>query len=273
VYLTGELPRGTLRSKRFSERNSVDMIGVIVSHITGPKHPDPEAPMTVLSRSTLAVALLVISTAPPAVASESVTRTRMLAAENIASIVVEAAVGEVRIEPGESDAIEARVTLIAKRNTGIGALPDVSTLQMSATTRGDQLRLEVDSKNIEERWVLRLPKKVFSALEAKLGVGEVKITVPARRIEVDLGVGDARVDAASGAISVRVGTGNAEIRTTRENVGTVEGTTGVGGLTVTGVDGTVDRHWVGGSIAGKGRGREPIEVTVGVGDLTVTLTD
>jgi hypothetical protein len=273
VYLTGELPRGTLRSKRFSERNSVDMIGVIVSHITGPKHPDPEAPMTVLSRSTLAVALLVISTALPAVASESVTRTRMLAAENIASIVVEAAVGEVRIEPGESDAIEARVTLIAKRNTGIGALPDVSTLQMSATTRGDQLRLEVDSKNIEERWVLRLPKKVFSALEAKLGVGEVKITVPARRIEVDLGVGDARVDAASGAISVRVGTGNAEIRTTRENVGTVEGTTGVGGLTVTGVDGTVDRHWVGGSIAGKGRGREPIEVTVGVGDLTVTLTD
>jgi hypothetical protein len=273
VYLTGELPRGTLRSKRFSERNSVDMIGVLVSHITGPKHPDPEAPMTVLSRSTLAVALLVISTALPAVASESVTRTRMLAAENIASIVVEAAVGEVRIEPGESDAIEARVTLIAKRNTGIGALPDVSTLQMSATTRGDQLRLEVDSKNIEERWVLRLPKKVFSALEAKLGVGEVKITVPARRIEVDLGVGDARVDAASGAISVRVGTGNAEIRTTRENVGTVEGTTGVGGLTVTGVDGTVDRHWVGGSIAGKGRGREPIEVTVGVGDLTVTLTD
>jgi hypothetical protein len=249
------------------------MIGVLVSHITGPKHPDPEAPMTVLSRSTLAVALLVISTALPAVASESVTRTRMLAAENIASIVVEAAVGEVRIEPGESDAIEARVTLIAKRNTGIGALPDVSTLQMSATTRGDQLRLEVDSKNIEERWVLRLPKKVFSALEAKLGVGEVKITVPARRIEVDLGVGDARVDAASGAISVRVGTGNAEIRTTRENVGTVEGTTGVGGLTVTGVDGTVDRHWVGGSIAGKGRGREPIEVTVGVGDLTVTLTD
>ena len=231
--------------------------------------------MTILPRPILAVALLIAALLSSAVASasESVIRTRMLAAENIASIVVEAAVGEVRIEPGESNAIEARVTLTAKRNTGIGALPDVSKLQMSATTRGDQLRLGVDSKNIEERWVLRLPKKVFSALEAKLGVGEVKITVPARRIEVDLGVGDARVDAASGAISVRVGTGNAEIRSARTNVGTVEGTTGVGGLTVTGVDGTVDRHWVGGSIEGKGRGREPIEVTVGVGDLTVTLTE
>jgi hypothetical protein len=225
-----------------------------------------------LSRPLLAALLALAPAIAPA--ADSVTRTRMLATDPVASIVVEAGVGEVRIEQGEGNAIDVRVTITPKRNTGpVGKLPDVSKLEMSATMRGDQLRLEVDSKNIEERWVLRLPKKVFSALEAKLGVGEVKITVPARRIEVDLGVGDARVDAASGAISVRVGTGNAEIRTTRENVGTVEGTTGVGGLTVTGVDGTVDRHWVGGSIAGKGRGREPIEVTVGVGDLTVTLTD
>lgn len=232
--------------------------------------------MTILSRPMLALALLAASVALPAVASaaDSVTRTRMLAAEPIASIVVEAGVGEVRIEQGEGSAIEARVAITAKRNTGIiGALPDVSKLEMSATTRGDQLRLEVDSKNIEERWVLRLPKKMFSALEAKLGVGNAVITAAARRIEVDLGVGDARVDAPSGAIAVRVGTGNAEIRSARVNAGMVEGTTGVGGLTVTGVDGTVERHVVGGSIKGKGRGREPIEVTVGVGDLKVTLTE
>lgn len=232
--------------------------------------------MTTLSRSTLAVVLLAASLSVPAVASaaEPVTRTRMLAAEPIASIVVEAGVGEVRIEQGEGNAIEARVTITAKRNTGIiGALPDVSKLQMSATTRGDQLRLEVDSKNIEERWVVRLPKKMFSSLEAKLGVGNAVVTAAARRIEVDLGVGDARVDAPSGAIAVRVGTGNAEIRSPRANAGAVKGTTGVGGLTVTGVDGTVERHLVGGSIEGKGRGREPIEVTVGVGDLKVTLTE
>jgi hypothetical protein len=30
---------------------------------------------------------------------------------------------------------------------------------------------------------------------------------------------------------------------------------------------------VGGSIDGKGRGREPIEAKVGVGDVTVTLTE
>lgn len=232
--------------------------------------------MTILSRPMLASALLAASLSLPAVASasDSVTRTRMLAAEPIASIVVEAGVGEVRIEQGEGSAIEARVTITAKRNTGIiGSLPDVSKLEMSATTRGDQLRLEVDSKNIEERWVLRLPKKMFSALEVKLGVGNAVVSVPARRIEVDLGVGDARVDSASGAIEVNVGTGNAEIRSARANIGNVDGTTGVGGLTVTGVDGLVERHVVGGTIEGKGRGREPLEVTVGVGDLKVTLTE
>lgn len=225
------------------------------------------------SRPLLAATLLMLAPAI-APAADSVTRTRMLATDPVASIVVEAAVGEVRIEQGEGNAIEARVTITPKRNTGpVGKLPDVSKLEMSATMRGDQLRLEVDSKNIEERWVLRLPKKVFSAIEVKLGVGEVSVTANARRVEVDLGVGDVKADASAGAIAVNVGTGNAEIRSTRANAGPVEGTTGVGGITVTGVDGTVERHMVGGSIQGKGKGREPIEVKVGVGELKVTLAE
>jgi hypothetical protein len=226
-----------------------------------------------LSRLLLAATLLALAPVI-APAADSVTRTRMLATDPVASIVVEAAVGAVRIEQGEGNAIEVRVTITPKRTTGpVGKLPDVSKLEMSATMRGDQLRLEVDSKNIEERWVLRLPKKVFSAIEVKLGVGEVSITTSARRVEVDLGVGELKVEAPAGAIAVNLGTGDADIRSTRANAGTVEGTTGVGGLTVTGVDGTVERHMVGGSIKGKGKGREPIEVKVGVGGLKVTLTE
>jgi DUF4097 and DUF4098 domain-containing protein YvlB len=225
-----------------------------------------------LSRPLLAALLALAPAIAPA--ADSVTRTRMLATDPVASIVVEAGVGEVRIEQGEGNAIDVRVTITPKRTTGpVGKLPDVSKLEMSATMRGDQLRLEVDSKNIEERWVLRLPKKVFSAIEVKLGVGEVSVTTNARRVEVDLGVGELTVEAPSGAITVNLGTGDADIRSTRANAGTVEGTTGVGGLTVTGVDGSVERHMVGGSIKGKGKGREPIEASVGVGELKVTLTE
>jgi hypothetical protein len=225
-----------------------------------------------LSRPLLAALLALAPAIAPA--ADSVTRTRMLATDPVASIVVEAGVGEVRIEQGEGNAIDVRVTITPKRNTGpVGKLPDVSKLEMSATMRGDQLRLEVDSKNIEERWVLRLPKKAFSAIEVNLGVGNASVTTNARRVEVDLGVGEATVTAPAGAIVVNVGTGDADIRSTRANAGTVEGTTGVGGLTVTGVDGTVERHMVGGSIKGKGKGREPIEVQVGVGELKVTLAE
>lgn len=225
-----------------------------------------------LSRPLLAALLALAPALAPA--ADSVTRTRMLATDPVASIVVEAGVGEVRIEQGEGNAIEARVTITPKRTTGpVGKLPDVSKLEMSATMRGDQLRLEVDSKNIEERWVLRLPKKVFSAIEVKLGVGEVSVTTNARRVEVDLGVGELKLEAPAGAIAVNLGTGDADIRSTRANAGSVEGTTGVGGLTVTGVDGAVERHMVGGSIKGKGKGREPIEVKVGVGELKVTLAE
>ena len=229
--------------------------------------------MTVLSRITLVSALLALLPVV-APAAEKVTRTRMLASENINAVLVQARVGSVRLEPGEGNAIEATVTLEAKRNSDpVSKLPDVTKVQMSATTRGDQLRLGVDEKNIEEHWVVRVPKKMFSEFEVKLGVGEGMINATARRITLDIGVGDAKVDSASGAITVRVGTGNAEIRTARANAGAVEAATGVGGLTVKGVDGTVERHMVGGSIDGKGRGREPTEAKVGVGDVTVTLTE
>jgi hypothetical protein len=229
--------------------------------------------MTTLSRITLVSALLALLPAV-APAADKVTRTRMLASDGINAILIQARVGSVRLEPGEGNAIEAKVTLEAKRNSDpVSDLPDVTKVQMSATTRGDQLRLGVDEKNIEEHWIVRVPKRMFSEFEVKLGVGQGAIIAPARRITLDIGVGDAKVDAATGAITVRVGTGNAELRTARANAGAVEATTGVGGLTVKGVDGKVERHMVGGSIDGKGRGREPIEAKVGVGDVTVTLTE
>jgi hypothetical protein len=142
---------------------------------------------------------------------------------------------------------------------------------MSVTTRGDQLRLGVDAKNIEERWLIRMPRKMISAIEVKAGVGDVSITAPARRIEVDLGVGNATIDVASGAISLQVGTGDATVRTTLANAGAIEGKTGVGAVSLSGLDWTVNSRAVGGSASGRGRGQEPIDVAVGVGSLSLSF--
>lgn len=226
-------------------------------------------------RSTAVLGLLlpVLGLVGAAEAASEITRSRSLPAEKIQSLSLQAGVGGVRIEPGKGETIEVSVTLKARRTTGLlSPLPDVSTLDMSVTTRGDDLRLEVDAKNIEENWVLRLPKKLLSAVSVQVGVGDLVMTAPAKRIEVAVGGGDVLIDVPSGAIELTVGTGDGTINTPLANAGRVEGTTGVGGASLQGVDAAVKGKVVGSRVSGTGRGREPIEATVGVGDLSITLT-
>lgn len=217
------------------------------------------------------LALMMVSTVPTFAAGEA-TKTRTFDAQSINSIELKAGVGDVRIEQGSGNDIEVRVTLVAKRNTGIfSSLPDVEKIDIAATTRGDQLEIGVDAKNVEERWVLRLPKKTLSALEVKVGVGEVRVSGDVKRLEVDLGVGDVRIDVPNSAIEVQVGTGSARIKTALESAGVIEGKTGVGDVSLIGLEGSVKTRAVGGRVDGKGRGDQPIEVTVGVGNLQIEL--
>jgi len=104
------------------------------------------------------------------------------------------------------------------------------------------------------------------------GVGDIKVTAPAKRVELDLGVGDAEIDIVTGAIKVRVGTGDLRIKTGLSNAGAVEGTTGVGSASLKGLEGTVKSNVVGSRVYGQGGGQQPIDAMVGVGDLTIELT-
>ena len=220
------------------------------------------------------VLCLLINALPAAQAAAEATRNKSFDSRAVGSLSLKVAVGGVRIEPGRSDDIEVSVTLKAKRTTGIfSALPDVSMLDISSTTRGDELSLEVDAKNVEEQWLIRLPRKLLSAIEVKLGVGEVAVNAPAGRFDIDVGVGDANIDIPGGAVAVTVGTGDARIKTRLADAGTIKGKSGVGSTALTGVQGTVKSSTVGGSVSGQGQGKQPIEATVGVGDLSVTLVD
>jgi hypothetical protein len=223
---------------------------------------------------TTAVLLLGVSLGAPTNGAGEATKVRTIEAQSISSVTLKASVGSVRVEAGGGDTIEARVVLRARRTTGIfSSLPDVEKLEISATTRGDQLELDVDAKNIQEDWVLKLPSKSMSALEIMVGVGDVKVTAPAKRIELDLGVGDAEIDVVTGAIKVSVGTGDLRIRTALSNAGEIKGTTGVGSTSLKGLEGTVKSNAVGGRVSGQGSGQQPIDATVGVGDLSIELDE
>lgn len=209
-----------------------------------------------------------------AMAATEVTRTQSLDVTQINAIQLKAAIGRIRVEQGAGDTIEVQVTLKAKRTTGfLGSLPDVDKIDMTAITRGDELTFEVDAKNVEEDWLVRLPKKMLSAIGIKLGVGDVLVNGQARRVEVDLGIGDANLDVPSGAIELTIGTGEGNIKTKLANAGSITGKTGIGSVALDGVNGSVKTATLGGNLTAQGKGREPIEATVGVGDLSVKLVE
>ena len=60
--------------------------------------------------------------------------------------------------------------------------------------------------------------------------------------------------------------------TANSNAGPIEGVSGVGNISMEGLEGTVKSRAVGGRVTGKGRGQQPIEVKIGVGDLVIELT-
>ena len=228
---------------------------------------------TIVKRISAGLFAVLLVAATPVFGAGEVTKTRSFETRSVNSIVLKAGVGSVRVESTAGDVIEAQVSLRAKRNTGpLSSLPDVEKIDISATMRGDQLELNVDAKNIEEQWILRLPKKTLSALEVKLGVGDINLVSDARRLEVDLGVGDAVIEAPVSAVVMNIGTGNARLKTALSNAGPIEGVSGVGNISMEGLEGTVKSRAVGGRVTGKGRGQQPIEVKIGVGDLVIELT-
>lgn len=229
--------------------------------------------MSLTAKSALAALVTVMITASPlTLASPASTKTKTFEAKSIHTIVLMADVGTVRVEPSPADVIEVRVTLRPKRNTGFSTLPDVNIINMTATVSGGRLTLDVKEKNVEESWVLRLPRKMLSALELRVGIGEVSVTNHAQQLQLDLGVGDATVLAPIGAVNVSVGTGNVLVKTSLNNAGAVDGAAGVGHVSLKGLNVSMKSHMIGGKVSGKGRGHHPIQVKVGVGDAKIEIT-
>lgn len=207
-------------------------------------------------------------------APEEVVRTQRFPAADLGSVLIKAGFGGVTVEAGGGDQLEVEVALRPRRTTGLfSPLPDAEQLKLGSKVRGDQLILGVDAKNVEEKWRVRLPARLLSAVEVKLGVGDVRIEAPARRFEVDVGVGDVGLKVPGGAISLRVGTGDARIESKLADAGSIFGKTGVGSASLHGLEGVVRSGGVGGKVNGTGRGQQPIEARVGVGDLEIVLKE
>lgn len=193
-------------------------------------------------------------------------------------VSLEAGVGDITITGTDVDRVEYEVVLKPRRgglfSSMRSAQREVDTATLRADVVGRELRLEVrsddDDRRFEERWTIRVPRRL--ALDLESGVGDVEIRDVAGGIDLEIGVGDASVEAVGGDVSVEVGVGEVGVRGIADAYGRVECEGGVGDarLLVRG-ERVESEGLVGHSAEWRGDGPDEINVEVGVGDAEVTL--
>jgi hypothetical protein len=206
------------------------------------------------------------------------TLNQSLDAEGIEKISIEAGVGRIDVFTGPADEITIEITLKPRRGGFFSSMKhaeeDVQTAEISSEVVGGKLYLEVScdslDKRFEERWSVRMPAHL--ALEAELGVGDVRVDDVEGGVELDVGVGDVEVEVSRGDVNIELGVGDADIWGIVASYGSVEAAGGVGGadIRVRG-ENISESGFIGHRASWTGDGDFEIEVEVGVGDATIRL--
>ena len=215
-----------------------------------------------------------------AVAASADTRTLdgSRSADGLALLSLETGVGDVVITGTDADRIDYEVILKPRRGGIFSSLRsaqrEVDAAALSAEVVGRELRLEVrsddDDRRFEERWTIRVPRRLTVELEA--GVGAVDIRDLAGGLDMEIGVGDASIEVAGGDVTVEIGVGEVSVRGPAAAYGRAECEGGVGDARLRVRGQRIDSEGlVGHSAEWRGDGPHRILVEVGVGDAEVTL--
>ena len=116
-----------------------------------------------------------------------------------------------------------------------------------------RVELSLGDDDYREDWKLAIPAGI--ALDADVGVGEVRIDSLSADIDLDLGVGDVAIEAQA------------------RHYGEMHGDVGVGDITLRAVEGRVEesRTMVAMQASWHADGPGSMQIDVGVGDIDVTL--
>ncbi|MCC5854881.1 MAG: hypothetical protein JJU10_04260 [Idiomarina sp.] len=173
--------------------------------------------------------------------------------DGIHKVVLTNNVGSIRIEHYDGNEIQVDVYLEAQRRGIFRRRADISDVELDARKGNGVLELRIDDENVSAEWIVRLPH--VNTLDVTLGVGNVRI---ARLADTEL--------------TVTVGVGNIDIGGQADGVGSVLAVTGVGSIASSGLE-IVERNRaiVAEDIKASGRGDKPMELTVGVGKISISL--
>lgn len=203
-----------------------------------------------LQRSILLAAFISLPTVSVADNYKHISET--LSAADIESLDIEFSVGELEVIVGDGDSIELEIELKAERSWLSWRRRKVEDIDVEIETRGDTLYLAIEENNLSQQWSLRVPAKL--ALEAELGVGDIRIENLANDLDVELGVG------------------SVEVTTADTNYDSINASVGVGDVSLRGFGQSSDneRSFVSADAYYQGQGDYSIEIDLGVGDVEVT---
>ena len=210
---------------------------------------------TLLPRAVIGLALIgsALFAAVDAHAGECRTIEHDFDPAGLQQLALDVHVGELDVQPSTNGQIHVEVKVCSRSHWFGLRKSKVDAALLDAEQDGRTLKIRIRQDDYNEDWKVRMPAAL--ALDADLGVGELRIAGLTSDINVDLGVGDATI------------VGNAT------DYGNVSGDAGVGDVEIKGEGGrvTAERAAVSDSATWVAGGPSSIDVDVGVGDLTITL--
>ena len=202
-----------------------------------------------------------LALAAPALASaDDTVRTlnEQIEAANLDGLDLEFPVGELVVEAWDRPQVQVEVRLECGRHRD-ACREAAKAVKLESSTRGRELELELEgwpkhsSKGLEANVRIRAPRQL--ALDAELGVGDLRIQGMENHVRAELGVGDVSLDlpeSAVATVSLEAGVGDTSL-STGEKKYTGSGFVGK------------ELHWK------KGAGRADVRAECGVGDVKVAL--
>lgn len=202
-------------------------------------------------------------------------------------LVLEAGVGEVRLEAGAGDAIVWRVeleadpdrhTLFSRKRRTDEVRADLDRVEVELGQRGDRATLSLalpaslDDDDFKERWTIAVPARFAADLE--LGVGQMTIRGVAGGVDASVDVGDLTIEVPGGAIEGSVDVGDLELRTEATGSGDISLEADVGDVDLE-LGGrrirTDGGYGPGASIRLEGKDGPRIRLSVDVGDIDARI--
>lgn len=202
-----------------------------------------------MKKAILATILLGMFSSLSVSASEEVNLRNTYNASDVKVLSITNGVGRIRVEVADISSIEVEVA-VEPTTSYFFFESDISDAELSASTNGGELALEVPLDDSEQNWLVRIPKH--------LG------------LSIDLGVGDVDISNINQNVTANVGVGEFSATLDQNSFKSLDAQAGVGGVSLSGFTNSENEsHLVGNSAEIRGEGSAKLSVDVGVGGINL----